>query len=348
MPETGENFSRISNYHVSVKEINGKVIFLRKMVPLKKSEVSKWTPQKQTFINNEDIANEIYGKGYQVVGRLDDSTIEKLSELYSALHDFQRPSGGMFYSLYSKDVEYRRKVHDGIGEILKPLYDSLFHDYKIVLNSYIVKVSGPESEFCLHQDSTSLDETRYSNISVWIPLQDTDFSNGCMSVVPYSQKMFSPYRGISFDPPFENISDTVRKYLQPIFLKKGDILLFDNRLVHNSVINSSGKDRVVVMSGVYPAQAPIISCYKEAEPNSPIELIQQEEDFLLTYPNFKNGCRCRPETGHSIGFVKWSNRQMTEREFISLCDQYHLQPTNIPELLTTAEVQTGLDDPAAH
>jgi DNA mismatch repair protein MutS len=31
--ETGGNNSRISNYHVSVKEINGKVIFLRKMVP---------------------------------------------------------------------------------------------------------------------------------------------------------------------------------------------------------------------------------------------------------------------------------------------------------------------------
>jgi DNA mismatch repair protein MutS len=31
--ETGANNSRISNYHVSVKEINGKVIFLRKMVP---------------------------------------------------------------------------------------------------------------------------------------------------------------------------------------------------------------------------------------------------------------------------------------------------------------------------
>jgi DNA mismatch repair protein MutS len=31
--ETGSSNSRISNYHVSVKEINGKVIFLRKMVP---------------------------------------------------------------------------------------------------------------------------------------------------------------------------------------------------------------------------------------------------------------------------------------------------------------------------
>jgi len=185
--------------------------FLRKMVPSKKEEVSNWTPQKQTFFNSEEIANEIYGKGYLVAGRLDDTTVNKLTELYTGLHDFQRPSGGMFYSLYSKDVDYRKKVHNGIGEILKPLYDSLFHDYKIVLNSYIVKVSGPESEFCLHQDSTSLDETKYSNISVWIPLQDTDLSNGCMSVVPYSQFMFSPYRGISFDPPFEKISATVRK-----------------------------------------------------------------------------------------------------------------------------------------
>jgi DNA mismatch repair protein MutS len=31
--ETGEGLTRISNYHVSVKEVNGKVIFLRKMVP---------------------------------------------------------------------------------------------------------------------------------------------------------------------------------------------------------------------------------------------------------------------------------------------------------------------------
>jgi len=125
-------------------------------------------------------------------------------------------------------------------------------------------------------------------------------------------------------------------------------LLFDNRLVHNSVANKSGKDRVVVMAGVYPSEAPIISCYKdETDKNSPIELIQQEEDFLLTYPNFKNGCRCRPETGHSIGFVKWSNRQMSEQEFIALCEKYNLEATNIPELLTTAEIQTGLDSAAA-
>ena len=320
----------------------------RKYFTAKKVDINAWAPQKQTFFQNNEMADTIYDRGYLIAGKLEDATIEKLISLYGDLHDFQKPSGGMFYSLYSKDLDYRKKVHDGIGEILKPLYDSLFEDYKVVLNSYIVKVSGPESEFCLHQDSTSLDETRYSNLSVWIPLQDTDLTNGCMSVIPHSHKMFSPYRGISFDPPFEQISGTLRKYLEPIILKRGEILLFDNRLVHNSVINASGKDRVVVMSGIYPTDAPIITCYKdENDKNALVEIIEQAEDFLLTYPNFKNGCRCRPETGHSVGFVKWNNKQMTEAEFIGLCKKYDLRETNIPELMSTAEIQTGLDDPAA-
>ncbi|MCX6199880.1 MAG: phytanoyl-CoA dioxygenase family protein, partial [Bacteroidetes bacterium] len=175
------------------------------------------------------------------------------------MHNFEIAKGGMFYSLYSRDIEYRKTVHESIGEIMKPVYDSLFSDYKVVLNSFIVKVSGPESEFCLHQDSTSIDETKYSSLSVWIPLQDTNMSNGCMCVVPYSHRMFSPYRGISFEQPFESIEGTVRKYLYPIELKKGDIFLFDNRIVHNSVINTSGENRVVVMSGIYPKEAPEIN-----------------------------------------------------------------------------------------
>src|SRR5690606_21476682 len=117
---------------------------------------------------------------------------------------------------------------------------------------------------------------KYSCLSVWIPLQDTNLANGCLSVVPHSHKMFAPYRGISFPQQFENISNTVRKYLQPIEMKAGEILLFDNRLVHTSGVNSSGADRVVVMSGIFPSEAKIISCYKDtAVEKSPIEIIEQ-------------------------------------------------------------------------
>lgn len=304
-----------------------------------------WQPVPRAYMKNGALEEQIQDKGYAVAGTLDDTVLEALQKHYQENHNFQSPRGGMFYSLYSRDVEYRQKVHDGIGEILKPLYDSLFQDYRVVLNSYIVKVNGPESEFCLHQDSTGIDETKYSNLSVWIPLQDTNMENGCMCVVPHSHKMFSPYRGISFDGPFEKITDTVRRYLQPIELKKGEILLFDNRLVHNSVVNMSGKDRVVIMSGVYPSDAPLISCYKDPEKaDSLIELIEQSDDYLITFPNFLHDCRCRPETGESAGFVSWDTRQMTEKEFLALCKKYEVQRMDIPVLLSPEPLQAGLDD----
>jgi len=304
-----------------------------------------WQPVKREYVKDKTLAERIEDTGYAVAGTLDEATLAALEKHYQENHNFETPRGGMFYSLYSRDVQYRKTVHDEIGSILKPVYDSLFDDYRVVLNSYIVKVNGPESEFCLHQDSTGVDETKYSNLSVWIPLQDTNMENGCMCVVPHSHKMFSPYRGISFDGPFEKITDTLRRYLTPIELKKGEILLFDNRLVHNSVVNMSGNDRIVVMSGIYPTGAPLISCYKDPDvADSQIELIEQDDDYLITFPNFLHDCRCRPETGSSAGFVQWDTRQMGEKEFLSLCKKYEVKRTDIPVLLSPAPIQAGLDD----
>lgn len=304
-----------------------------------------WKPIGRTYVKDKDLAAQIEDCGYAVAGKLDDATLAALEANYAKHHDFRSPKGGMFYSLYSQDVQYRKNVHQEIGEILKPVYDSLFENYRVVLNSYIVKVNGPESEFCLHQDSTGVDETKYSNLSVWIPLQDTNMENGCMCVIPHSHKMFSPYRGISFDGPFEKITNTLRQYLKPVEIKKGEILLFDNRLVHNSVVNLSGKDRIVIMSGVYPTEAPLISCYKDSErADGLIELIKQNDDYLITYPNFLHDCRCRPETGETLDFVSWDTKQMTEKEFLALCKMYGVEKTNIPSLLSPEPLQAGLDD----
>lgn len=305
-----------------------------------------WEPIRHTFLKNDALAEPLHDKGYVVADRLDDSTLNQLRDLYRQLHNFNTPEGGMFYSVYSQDLDYRKNVHEGIAEVLKPVYDSLFKDYRSVLNSFIVKVAGPNSEFSLHQDSTGLDETKYSCLSVWIPLQDTDTHNGAMCVVPYSHRMFSPYRGISFPQPFDGIADTVRKYLQPINLKAGDVLLFDNRLVHNSVANLSDSDRIVVMSGIFPSEAKLLSVYKDPEvANSRIELIEQAEDYLLTYPNFFHDCHCRPETGHSVGFVDWDTSAVSEQQFVAMCQHYGLKEVNEPTVMQAAPNQAIIGEP---
>jgi hypothetical protein len=209
-------------------------------------------------------------------------------------------------------------------------------NYKTVINSFIVKVPGPNSDFTLHQDSTGLDEYKYSPLSAWIPLQDTDLNNGTLCVVPKSHAFFHPYRGISFSSPFKSYESLLRRYLVPVNLKAGDILLFDNRLVHYSHLNNANEERVVVMSGLFPKEAEIISVYKdESDDNAPLEIYRQSEDFLITNTAFYENCTARPYRGEIIEKIYEPLENKTIYDFLSWASKENIQPTNIPQLLDT-------------
>jgi hypothetical protein len=160
--------------------------------------------------------------------------------------------------------------------------------------------------------------------------------------------MFSPYRGVSFPQPFDNISDLVRQYLVPVEVKAGEILLFDNRLVHNSVVNGSGSDRIVVMSGIFPTEAKIIRCYKDmAKTGNQLEIIEEEDDFLLTYQNFFHDCTCRPEVGQTIGYVEWDISPVTEADFVALCNKYGVKKSAFASGITPRANQAIIGEPVA-
>ncbi|MBK8659461.1 MAG: phytanoyl-CoA dioxygenase family protein [Bacteroidetes bacterium] len=283
-----------------------------------------------------------------MAGRLPEAVRQALLTLYGDTHRFSQPEGGVFYSVYSQDVSYRRKVHDAMGELLKPVYDSLFNHYRNLLNSFIVKVPGPKSEFSMHQDSTGLNELEHSPLSVWIPLQDTTVQNGCMCVVPKTHGLFSPYRGISISAPFARHEALVKKYLVPVEMKAGDILLFDNRIIHNSTANRSASDRVVVMSGVFPEQAQLISCFKDtALRPGDIEVIEQADSFLIEYPKFLNGCFDRPNTGVSRGFVKDVYGPLGEEALMMLLEQRGITPAKVPLFENTETVCELISEPVS-
>ena len=293
-----------------------------------------WTPKKHSIIVDETIKEEIHETGFCIDGNIGQENIEKLKRVYQNFHNVKTKDGGMFYSLYSLDLAYRKNIHEALGEIMYPLYKQKFKDFKSVINSFIVKFKGEESAFTLHLDSTSLDEEKYSPLSVWIPLQDTTIENGCLCVVPKSHKIFYPYRGISFPTPFQDIEPTVRAYLQPIEMKAGDILLFDNRLVHFSPTNHSDKERIVVMSGLFPSEAKMQNCYQDvAKENSPLEIYGQEEDFLLTNTTFFHDCTARPIVGEKIGELNIELPKFTKEQFEEEAAKRSIPKTNIVALM---------------
>jgi hypothetical protein len=306
-----------------------------------------WKPLANKIIGDLTLRNTILNDGFAVPGNIGQENIRQLTTFYNSLHSFDSEKGGMFYSLYSDDIEYRKKVHQGIFEILKPVYDSFFKDYKTVINSFIVKTSGPGSDFSLHQDSTGLDEFQFSPLSLWIPLQDTDLNNGTLCIVPKTHGLFYPYRGISLASPFAAYEDVVRKYLVPVNLKAGDILFFDNRLVHYSHTNYSGKERIVVMSGVFPKEADILSVYQDTtDEQKPLEIFKQSEDFLVTNTAFYKDCTARPYRGEVIKKIYDELPPVTVLDFVDWATENNIQATDIPALINPLNTMQIISEPA--
>lgn len=288
-----------------------------------------WKPAQQLVIKDESIKQAIERDGYKVVQLMDQPLIEELTAIYHKYHDRDPGNGGMFYSLYSQDIEYRKNVNREVLEALEPTFKKLFKDYRAVLGSFIIKHQGPKSEFNLHQDSTGLNEWKYSPLSFWMPLQETTVENGCMWVLPKSHGWFSPYRSISFPSMFEKHQDMLRPYLVPVELKLGEVLLFDNRIVHMSGMNLSEFPRVIVMSGIFPKEAQLISCYRDTENNGPMEIYNQEDDFLVVNKHFYIDCTARPVLGTKSAECKKVKYELSEKELTDLLANSGLVPEDL-------------------
>lgn len=288
---------------------------------------NSWKPIKHRIIKDDQLKEIIHTKGFSISPFLPEESINRLEQIYSTLHQLKADKGGMFYSIYSQDITYRKRVFESVNEVIAPYFDSLFKGYKVVLYSFVVKLPGEESEFYIHQDTTGMDEWKDSPLSLWIPLQDVDERNGCLGIIPHSHWFFSPYRSISFPAPFDEIQPTVKRFLQPVQMKRGEALIFDNRAVHHSYANSSDTSRIALICGLFPKDTPIITCHKPTYTlGGKMELIEHEDDFLLTGKNFLVDCQKRPENGKSLGWIADPYVAINSDEFEQLCHSHGVSP----------------------
>jgi hypothetical protein len=287
-----------------------------------------WKPVRHDIFRNDKWANELYELGYKIINKVNNNDIVSLLNLFNETHTLKNDEGGMFYSVYSQDIEYRRKIHNEIHKILMLYLQEHFQNFKVMINSFVVKLSGPDSEFYLHQDTTGLDEWKFSPLNLWIPLIEVNEQNGCLGIIEKSHHFFSPYRSISFPAPFDNIQGTVKQYLKPVSMTAGEVLVFDNRMLHNSYKNISGTTRVAVICGLFPKDAKLITCHKpEYKCGGKVELIEHDDDFLLTYPKFLINCQDRPHVGKSIGWVDDNYYEISKSDFLQLCEKNNLKKT---------------------
>jgi len=297
-----------------------------------------WHRPEHKVIKDDTLRATIYKQGYAVIEKfIDQQVIDQILSFYENNHSIEAKNGGMFVSIYSKDLSYRLNIHNELSKKLGTLIDQIFDGHKSNGYNFIVKYPGTRSEMFLHQDMPFVDEMRYSEVGVWLPLQAVREENGCMGIIPNTHFSIPPTRSLHNELPYSSIYESLTEHIVPLCLNAGDLLLYDPRLVHNSFQNKSAKPRIAIATRMSPAEADYIITYKdENDPSGQFEQIKVEDDFFLTFDDFISGKIKRP-TGQLLGHVKIKDNLVDRKEFLEFCKitgiQKHVRAiTNGPHL----------------
>ncbi len=168
------------------------------------------------------------------------------------------PRRALNWSFHSHDADHKRRVSGALEREVWPAIEGHFVGRAPFLSTFITKWPGPDSGFAPHQDPTLVDERTAVGVTVWIPLRDVDQENGMLWVVPGSHRVPGGFRVADVDQfAFADCeADIIERHGAGIPLAAGEILVFDNRVIHFSLPNRSTEPRVVASFGLRPADGP--------------------------------------------------------------------------------------------
>jgi len=193
--------------------------------------------------------------GYQILrGVFSESDLSPLRKLTDSLIEYSRsrpedpfgeyylehrPDNGVLYDIMQRHPEFYPMATNEI--ILNEVEKALGPDIYLYVNSLLYKPRDFHNEVPWHQDFLSRSgESR--KIIVWISMDKATRENGCLKVIPGSHKEgFRKWYRVDGATHHDRIvldgldMDTV----QYVELDPGDVLLFDNHLIHASDENKS-------------------------------------------------------------------------------------------------------------
>ncbi|MFM7005941.1 MAG: phytanoyl-CoA dioxygenase family protein [Flavobacteriales bacterium] len=219
------------------------------------------------FLNNRppifkdpQLNSDFELNGFVVLPLLSAQEVAALHALYAPA-EFENPAG--FYSTsFSQNDGLKNKLNAQISACVAPKAAQVFEPFKPLGSCYLSKAPGPSGQMPIHQDWTVVDETTYDSITIWIPLQDVDASNGALQVIPGSHRFSTALRSPFFASAINDLASVISQDLQNVPLKAGEAIIFSQALMHASPPNTSAHNRLAVTYGLIPEAADLYFYYQ--------------------------------------------------------------------------------------
>lgn len=221
-------------------------------------EVSLHT--RPAIFKDPKLNSDFEVNGFVVLPLLTAQELTALNALYEPAA-FENPAG--FYSTsFSQNELLKNKLNAQISACVAPKAELIFEPFKPLGSCYLSKAPGSLGQMPVHQDWTVVDESIYDSITIWIPLQDVDASNGALQVIPGSHRFSTALRSPFFASVINDIAPVISQDLQTIPLKAGEAIIFSQALMHASPPNTSTQNRLAVTYGLIPDAADLYFYYQ--------------------------------------------------------------------------------------
>jgi hypothetical protein len=249
-------------------------------------------------LKNERDQLQLSENGFILLDVISDEKLQELKRVYTDLHHerLDIPKDVLYTCLHNDDMEYKKQMQARLSAILIPEIDKLFCNYKTCSFTFQIKGLGENTELFVHQDWSYTNELLgHDSYTFWMPLIDSNEENGTLHMASGSHLRVKGHRGQGIAGPIDNVREYAKKYLKPVRVRAGQILIFNTAILHYSPSNLSAKSRVCVMVNIAHEKSDWFLYYSDSA--GVVEEYQVPDNFFLLFEDFKNEIVQRPKIG---------------------------------------------------
>jgi hypothetical protein len=207
----------------------------------------------EELVLRDAVADEaLRDRGFVVLPVLPEREIQPLIDRWRQLSAAREPAWdhtGFASTADEADLRFEQEAH--LRTILGPAVDAVFVDHEPFFSAFMAKRPGA-GVLAPHLDWSFSDETVRTTYHCWTALTPVTAENGALAVVPGSHHAvnFRRSREESYDDWAVACFESHRDEVQVVPLAPGQGLVYDIRLVHLSVPNTTERTRLGVSCAV--------------------------------------------------------------------------------------------------
>ena len=239
---------------------------------------------EKPVLSNPELDERLLKEGHVIIPFLTVDEVQQLVDFYYQFHP--RNLDGMYATAHVPDLDLRMKMNDFIKGVFKRAIAETFVNSRSLGGSYIAKGKGERGSLTPHQDWNIVDEEQFRSFNIWVPLVDLKENNGAILILPGSHTWIKSYRSANINSAYSQCTDLLWKEMEPRYMKAGEALIYDHRMLHASGENSSDEIRLAAVYGIIPEDAEMRYYHKSGD--NEVEVFESNPDFFL-YGNIFEG-----------------------------------------------------------